>query len=295
MTVGNQTETAMLYSHLKSSRERRNKMTICVSVKVAEGLVLAADSAVTLQGSIKTPQGRGTGIIQQFNYANKVTRFKDYPIGVMSWGLASVNDRSIQSLIMEFEHSFPAMEIQDSFTVLGIANKLKEFIEQRYNAAFPSSGQRPSLGMLVGGYSHNEFFADEYTYEYSSSKAWQLVRPPKPDSKPSFGADWFGQTDALTRLIKGYDVAALNELVKRGADKQTVEKWVNDAVGELPLVFDGMPLQDAIDFANYSVQVVIGRFRFAAGPPLCGGDIDIAVVTPTVFRWAQRKMWAINE
>ena len=45
-------------------------------------------------------------------------------------------------------------------------------------------------------------------------------------------------------------------------------------------MFDGMPLQDAVDFANYAVQLTIGRFRFAAGVPVCGGNVDIAVITP---------------
>jgi hypothetical protein len=56
-----------------------------------------------------------------------------------------------------------------------------------------------------------------------------------------------------------------------------------------------MPLQDAIDFAEYAVEVVVGRFRFGHGPPLCGGDTDIAVVTPGNFEWAKRKLWVIKE
>ena len=56
-------------------------MTICVVVKIGEGLVLAADSAATLKGTI----GEETGIFQVFEFANKIARIKDYPVGVMSW------------------------------------------------------------------------------------------------------------------------------------------------------------------------------------------------------------------
>ena len=101
-------------------------------------------------------------------------------------------------------------------------------------------------------------------------------------------------TDALVRLVNGFDPAALNQLVVRGADAAIVQQWVNDRVAELPLVFDGMPLQDAIDFADYAVRVVIGRYRFAQGAQLCGGDVDIAVITPSAFRWAQKKRWGIH-
>jgi hypothetical protein len=269
-------------------------MTICVSVKIAEGLVLAADSAVMVLGKINTPQGEGEGLIQSFQFANKVTHFKNYPIGIMNWGSGSIGDRSIQSLIMEFEYAYPDKAENESYTVAEIADKLLIFIKERYDAAY-TSGKKPSLGIFIGGFSAKEFFPDTYFYEFPKSQAWAIVRPNREDGRPSFGSNWFGQTDALIRLFKGYDIRSLEELVKRGADKKILEKWVQDAVSELLIIFDGMPLQDAIDYAEYAVQVVIGRFRFGPGPALCGGDIDIAVVTPGNFEWAKRKLWAIKE
>lgn len=288
-------------------------MTICVSVRVAEGLVLAADSAVMLMGEVPTPQGPMHTILQNFNFANKVTHFKDYPIGVLSWGLGSIQARSIQSLIMEYEHGYPSVTLRGHgsefargpYTVREVANDLVGFIRARYDAAFPvpaapagappaPAPDRPALGLLIGGYSQGEFFSDVLVYEFPNDTDWSEVRPNLPNGSPSFGANWFGMTDALTRLYLGFDELALNELVNRGAPAPVVEQWANDNVAALPLVFDGMPLQDAIDFAEYSVQVVIGRFRFAQGPPLCGGDVDIAVITPDAFRWAQRKEWGIH-
>ena len=258
---------------------------------------MAADSAVTLHGQIQTPSGVADTVVQQFNFANKVTRFKDYPIGLMSWGLASISDRSIQSLIMEFEHTYQSAKgLAEPFTVNGIADDLLAFMKDRYETAYTDPNSRPVLGMLVGGYSKNEFFADAYTCELSSANAaWTQTRPKKTDGRPSFGANWFGQTQPLQRLIKGHDPRGLSELVARGADAAIIQKWVDDNASEFPLVFDGMPLQDAIDFANYAIQVVIGAFRFGIGPQLCGGAVDIAVITPTTFRWAQRKQWAITE
>ena len=54
-------------------------MTICVSVRTPEGLILAADSMVTLEGVINTPKGQQTGVLQTFEFANKLTRIKVYP------------------------------------------------------------------------------------------------------------------------------------------------------------------------------------------------------------------------
>jgi hypothetical protein len=286
-------------------------MTICVTVRVAEGLVLAADSATVLTGVVAGPNGPVQTIIQNFNFANKVTHFKDYPIGVLSWGLGSIEAHTIQSLIMQFEHDYPSLKEsaepdaegnpRPPYTVKRVADALVAFIKDRYDKAYPADGagegkpaKQPSLGLYIGGYSTKQFFSDQYVYTFPDSAECQQVRPNKPDGTPNFGANWYGLTDALVRLYLGYDEAALNKMVEMGADLEIVQNWANSHVAALPLVFDGMLLQDAIDFAEYSVQVVIGRFRFAQGPALCGGDIDIAVVTPNTFRWYKRKTWGIH-
>lgn len=273
-------------------------MTICISVRIPEGLVLAADSAASLEGTINTPQGPQTGILQTFNYASKVAQIKDYPIGVMSWGIASLGNRSIQGLIMEFEYDYPKMEANKDYTVKKIADDLLKFLREKYIATYPANNKQPRLGIFIGGYSHyskGNFFSEQFIFDFPKSTDWKVVRPNQPDGGQSFGADWFGQIDMLTRLILGYDRRGLDELIKRGVDKTIVQKWTDDHISQLPLAFDGMPLQDAVDFAHYAVQLTIGAFRFALGPPLCGGDVDIAVITPAAFHWAKRKQWSIKE
>ena len=45
-----------------------------------------------------------------------------------------------------------------------------------------------------------------------------------------------------------------------------------------------MPLQDAIDYAYYMINLVIGRFRFVVGPDYAE-EIDIAAITQREFTW----------
>ena len=269
-------------------------MTICVSVRIPEGLILAADSMVTLEGTVNTGEGAKAGVLQTFESANKVSQVKDYPIGVMTWGIASISSRSIPSLIMEWEYGLGSLLVNADFSVRKMADGLHEFIHERYNKSYPATERRPRLGMFIGGYSGGQFFSEQFFCEWPNRVGWQEVRPNKSDGSPDFGANWFGQVDALDRLVHGYDRNGIKELVKRGADKEVVQKWIEDHVSELPLVFDGMPIQDAVDFANYAVQLTIGRFRFSMGVPVCGGDVDIAVITPDALHWAQRKQWAIK-
>ena len=175
---------------------------------------MAADSAVMLTGTVPTPQGPMNMVIQNFNYANKVTHFKDYPIGILTWGLGSIEARSIQSLIMEFEYGYLTREAKEEYTVREVADGLLEFIKARYDRSFPpppaapapapavaptpvpTPPPRPGLGLLVGGYSHREFFSNQYVYQFPDDANWTEVRPNQPDGRPSFGANWYGLTDA---------------------------------------------------------------------------------------------------
>ena len=60
-------------------------MTIAVSVRVNDGVVLAADSATTLIGPGSPDGGR---VLNVYNNANKVFNLlKGAPIGLMTWGL----------------------------------------------------------------------------------------------------------------------------------------------------------------------------------------------------------------
>lgn len=276
-------------------------MTICVTVKVPEGLIFASDSVVTLTQTTVVNNQPTVLTIQDFKFANKLTQVKDYPIGVMSWGLASLSERTIHSLIMEFELTYPNESQNPNHKVEIVANDLILFVKQRYDKVYQTAeGQKipPEqriLGLVIGGFSSNTFFAEQYVYEFPKSDKLIIARPDLPDGNPNFGANWYGLTDALIRLIKGYDLASLEKLISRGANKDIVQKWMDDNVSELPLVFNGMPLQDAIDFAEYCVQVVIGRYRFSPGSALCGGDIDIAVIRPNSFKWSKHKQWAIKD
>ena len=215
----------------------------------------------------------------------------------MTWGAASIGSRSIHSLVMEFEHDYPSVGDADGYTVESITKALRDFVQARYVAEYTQQADRPRMGILVGGYSHLQFFPNEYTIDFSPDADGTIteLRPVVVSARQDFGANWFGQTDALARLIQGYDPAAIEELIKRGADLPIVQKWIDDRVSALPLIFDGMPLQDAVDFTNWAVNVVIGRFRFAPGVQTCGGDVDIAVIRPNAFDWAQRKRWSLKE
>ena len=283
-------------------------MTICVSVKVSEGLVLAADSSSAIQGVMQGPAGGAQrGILKTYDHVRKLSQIKDYPIGVLTWGAGLIGARTVESLIREFEHGLGSLAEeseklrearirsnvdlgqQPGYSVRDIAAGLRSHLVDRYDHIFDGLEEKPHLGLLVSGYSSEQFFPEQWQIDLPLPGELRELRP-SVDGQPSFGANWFGLSEAITRLHHGRD----DQVLRIVSDHFAVGRdEVHDLIAPLEyrVFFDGMPLQDAIDYAVYLVNVVIGRFRFVIGAPLCGGEIDVAVITPKAFTWVQRKSW----
>lgn len=278
-------------------------MTVCVMVKVSEGLVLAADSATVISGRV----GNEPGILKTYEHSRKLSHIKDYPVATLAWGTALIGSRSVESLIKEYEYGLPSLlEEQEKikekrsrgeeikpfeYSVKEIAAGLLEHIQDYYEAEFADLevSKRPFLGILVAGFSSGRFFPEHWLFELPHGTALKDVRPDR-EGKPDFGAHWYGLTDAIVRLHWGRDDHAVDILAKHF--KVSTEE-INNLLMPLQYVvpFAGMPLQDAIDYAVYLVNVAIGRYRFVIGAPLCGGEVDVAVITPNNFTWVKRKTW----
>jgi len=265
-------------------------VSICVSVKVGEGVVIAADSAITVAQPLSPQQPDRMAVHQVYEHGNKIFQVGDYPIGVATWGVGSLGGRSVASLLGEFSDNEP---LKASWSVDDVADRVYKFVTHRYREAFQGavevpSERGPALGLLVVGAGPKGYDVEQYV------GLLPLEPEPGPARKegiPPYGANWYGQTDAILRLYKGFDPQIDARLQKAGLTPQQI-RGVLDGL-EYPAAYDHMPIQDAIDLALYLVGVVVGRFRFVVGPALCGGDIDVAVVSarPRQFQWVRRKEW----
>jgi hypothetical protein len=281
-------------------------MTVCVMVKVSEGLVLAADSAATIIGRF----GDDQGVLKTFEHSRKVSHVKDYPIGTLSWGASSIGSRSVESLIKEYEYRLPSLAEEEekgkekrsrgeayspfTYSVREIAQGLLQHIQTQYAAEYETidAAQRPFLGVLIAGFSSGQYFPEHWLFELPQKPELINVRPDQ-DGKPVFGAHWYGLTDAITRLHWGRDDHAIQLLTERfGVAEKEVFTLLEPLQYMVP--FAGMPLQDAIDYAVYLVNVVIGRYRFVIGAPVCGGEVLVAVITPGNFTWIRRDAWKVS-
>jgi hypothetical protein len=244
-------------------------MTICASVKVRDGLVLATDSMTQIWGQDEAGNRR---VIKNYAHARKLFQICDLPIGVMTYGLGNLGPRSIYGFLRDFSREYSGQEDVES-----VAGDLYDFIAQAYREQFTSE-DAPSLGFFVAGYSPDRAFPEEWEFTLPRHSEAQEVRPLE-----KFGSSWRGVSIPFTRLYMGFDPRSVMELEQRETPEkviETVRKYKS------PVVYDGMPVQDAIDFAAFIVRTTIGISTFELGSPSCGGALQIATVLPEVgFQW----------
>ena len=241
--------------------------------------------------TVLNPATQGWDVVQSYSYAHKVIQIGQSPIGVLVWGLGSLQRRSAQNLIEEFSQDY--IPHTSTPTVEDIARHLAGFMHRVYLLDHPDPQQQPLFGCLAGGYDSTSPFARQWAFEFPG-QVQPIEIQPDTASQPQFGVQWFGQTDALVRLHNGFDLRLVQALKDKGFDPVKVDDFFsaqNLFAAKIPynVIFDGMPLQDAIDYAAYLIHVVKGRFRFVVGPKLCGGPVDIAVVRTTGLEWVRLK------
>lgn len=299
-------------------------MTINIAIAVSEGLVMAADSMT----QINAPNGLS---LKSYPTAEKITELGNLPMATMCSGVGAISQRSIISLIREFEFErLPSLgktsvepvgegEKGDRPTVSGVAESLRDFIQKRYEATrwpnppgppIPGIAVQwpPRLTVVVGGYSPQQFFPEVFEIQFPEAIINQKHPVPgAPEGQPSI--TWWGVGTSLNRLLHGYDMAELTQahqlLTKNPQALQTAGIAVHGVPPDLPepnaclaplaqlarmqVVLDFMPLQEAVEFADYLGQVAIGYSRFSAGMQVVGGELDVLAIQPEGLSWYKRK------
>ena len=256
-------------------------MTICVSVKTQDGIVLGTDSmsTVTLYGS--------TGMDKTYSNARKLAQIGDLPVGVFIYGAGNLGPRTVFSHILEYSKANRNLET----TVQGIAEGLVEHILPEYERFADVSEYKPVLGLYVAGYSPDSTLPEEWEIEFSSS-----TTPYRTRDIYSFGASWRGIPFPFSRLFEGYDPRLVQALEAEGISRELLDNVFQNGQFAAQVIFDAMPLQDAINFAVYVLRTTIGFTSFEVGRPSCGGQLQIAVISEDKqFQWVNEPQFRIPE
>jgi hypothetical protein len=263
-------------------------MTICVAVKVNDCVVFAADSAT----SITDDSGN---ILNVFDHGNKVFNlYKGLQIAAMTCGMGNIGSQSISTIAkdlrLRLKKGGPDWQIDvENYQISDIAEKARKFIFEDLFEQLPFKPASPhNLTFYIGGYSSKSEAHELWEVKIENGQSPAAFRV----SHGECGLHWAGQPEPISRLVFGLSQEIQNMLVKEGLDEVKVTAAVDKLRPSLQaqLVFDAMPVKDAIDLARFLVETTKSYYKFLPGADIVGGDTDIAVVTRHEgFKWISRK------
>ncbi len=255
-------------------------MTIVTCVKVRDGLVLGTDSMAHIQ--------RGGRFLRSYRNATKLFQVGDLPMGVVSYGLGNLGHRSIESLMREFGKKLKV----NQKSVETVSKALFKFIKEHYDVTAETAADEehiPPLGFLLAGYSPGQVFAEVREFQLPVD-----TKPRTTLAKEQLGATWRGVDAPFFRLAMGYGFYVRERLEAAGMDEAEAGELLDDLA--IDVVFDGMPVQDAVEYATFILQTTIGYTTFSMELSPCGGPLQVATILPDrTFKWLARPEVHIKE
>jgi hypothetical protein len=260
-------------------------VSLGIAIKGPEGIVLAADSRVTLFNQLPNPQSPGQTLIipATFDNATKLLKVTDQnSVGAVTYGLGAMmtpdGPRTMQSFIPEFEEELKKSGV-DKLLVQDFAERLSQFFLGRWDQLV----NRPAnpgdeISFLVGGYDEG--------LPYGRTFLFQIPTRPIPTEQNAgpgqFGITWGGQHDLVYRLLYGFDIALPNllqshlKLTNEQLENLSEQMRIQFAAG---IPFQFLPLQDCVDLAVFLIRSTINFQRFRTSIRGVGGPIEVATVT----------------
>ena len=259
-------------------------MSLGIVIKGPEGLVLAAESRVTI--TARMPDG--TMVPVNFDNARKLLKFQkphNY-VGAVTYGLGGIGLRTAYSFLSEFEASLP----NERLKVEEYADRMSKFFMQRWTDASPPpppTGMPPqNITFVVGGFDKKQPYGEVYIMDIPTSPT-----PKKQHEGIYFGITWGGQREIVDRLLRGYDERIIGIVQKMFSLNQTqTENLVsnfNQLILQIPIQF--LSLQDSVDLALLFIRTTIETQKLTTGIRGCGGPIDVATITGEGFKVVQEK------
>ncbi len=180
-------------------------MTINFAVKCPDGVVLCADSLVTIAA--------GGPPISIIPYYDKLFPVGAYAAGAMLNGVGSIQGRTIEDIVYEFGQTHPAPT--DDYSLRGIAQDLGNTVQSLIGA-----GVNPLLEIIIGGYSKGASaggrrYGEIYSLFWNNAPL-QLRTLYNTDTE--FGTHYGGQPQAIDRFRYGIDDWTIADMITRRGD-----------------------------------------------------------------------------
>jgi len=290
-------------------------VTIAGCYPSPEGIIFGADSTSTALFS---------GGHHYFNHNQKIFEVgSNSTIAAVTWGLGNIGKTSLRTLLAVFAEQLVTTPPTD---MAEVANRWAQMLWPEYTSAL-----KPSLDLcriLATKVPHDpgdptsRTQQEERQFQHLSRalilgfciggtlpaqgqpglipRAFEIVLDPlaaQPDVSPVLGPRFWGVPMMTDRLLYGCDDRFRAAVLGSGFWKGT-EKDFDDLRVTQTLNHGLLPIRDAVDFVHTCVYTTIKAMKFSNFNQICGGPIELAVITTDrPFRWVRHKSWdaAIQE
>jgi len=277
-------------------------VSLGIAFKGPEGIVLAADSRVTLMAQAQAAAAPGQPSVPlllptNFDNATKLLKVagQDF-VGAVTYGVGALigpsGARTVHSLMPEFEEELYGEKVA-RLSVEDFAKRLGDFCMRQWRAfGIPSAPGQDIYFLFVCYYesaSYGRFFL--------------LTVPSDPVPKEQnagtgqFGVTYGGQAEWVCRLLNGWDpnlFAAMKNTV--GLSQQQVkalEALKPQFAAAIPWQF--LPLQDCVDLSTFLISATMSLQKWVGGIHGVGGAIDVAIITRgKKFEYIQQKAISVR-
>jgi len=236
-------------------------MSLVITVYVREGMVMAADSRLTLNTQQK--QGEATTVNLAVGQSDSNCKLFLSPpgVGISTFGAADIKGVPIAGYV----ESFISGQLKDEqFPVEEVASRLLQY--------FAALDPVPQAQFHVAGYSNADDQAEQQVWHVNvAASSCSRLNPPGEQ-----GASWGGEADILARLVQPVAQIGTGDKIEQRFPYYQIQ-W------------GFFTLQDAIDFAVFAVRSTIDAIRFQPRAKTVGGPIDVLVIKPAGATWIQRK------
>ncbi len=281
-------------------------MTIAACYLSAEGVVFGADSTTTMYVSGHGPGALGSE--HHFNFAQKIYQIgENSTLGMTMWGLGDLPSVSYRTLIAKFADSLIGQGVQ---SMDEIADQWNQLFWQAYSNDYGQVLQRVqelqsqttrtpeeedellsfvhtfSGGFCLGGYLMNDRTPRAYEILYDPT----LVAPACVEPLAIGTTRFWGCPNLVNRLAYGIDEWLYSNILQSGKWGGTEQDLVDLITPYCLGQPQDLPIREAIDWVHASIYTTIKTMKFSHMAPVCGGPVEVAVITTDRrFRWVRHK------
>jgi hypothetical protein len=265
-------------------------VSVCVVCNISDGVVIGVDSATTI--------GDPTNPIKIYEDVPKLFPVGILPVGLATFGLASIEGRTIGSWVTEFNARLMTSLAATEYTMERLAEAVRQFFWDVYNIHVlqriaarqdvapedVATDTLPVLGFVLGGFGADSFYSEVWTISLPNNRvagsSTCLLGPGR------FASAWFAASGPIRRYMKGIEAetffsleAYIDSIRTPLTDEERQQFREIAQAREYPIVFDGMPITKGIKYVRFLVDLVIGHHMFAGGASIVGGRCKLGYVT----------------